>query len=120
VRQPRRERAGFETRTVGAAIQRDVHAAPSKIIHARLRERGRFVVRIVQDLNLQTVAPPIERGSRVNQSFDDIQFVVDGQLDRDARHVGQCGRRDRLGASAPVQPGGQQDVESINGERGCG
>src|SRR5574342_584693 len=55
----------LKTGSIGSAHQRDVCSALAMILDARLRDLRRLVVRIVEHLDLQMFAMPVQRRRRV-------------------------------------------------------
>ncbi len=80
-----------------AAIPADVHhvyPALSVSVDGRSCDPHRLVCGVIQHLDFQPVAGPLERGRGVDQTFGHVPFVVDRQLHRDVRMLQQrWGRR---------------------------
>ena len=64
---------------------RDRQALRGKAIDHRTRDLLRFVGGVIQDLHVQQLARIVEARNRFDQPFDDVAFVKNGQLNRDAR-----------------------------------
>ena len=71
----------------------------------RFSQLGRPIGGIVQDLDLQPIPRIIQRGRGVNQPLDDVLFIEDRQLHRDARPlpVFHFRRKGRVAAMAQVK-----------------
>jgi hypothetical protein len=63
----RLERAGFETRPVGAVVVRDVEPAARVALNRQLRDVAGLVGRIVQNLDLQLLARVVDAAHRIDQ-----------------------------------------------------
>jgi len=74
------ERTGLESGPVDAMNQLNIEAALPQFFGARSSHLARIVGRIVQHLDLQTIARVIQFADRAQQSLDHINFVEDGQL----------------------------------------
>jgi len=60
-------------------------AAKAKTPHRELRNTPRLVGRVVQHLDLQTLARVLDPADGLDQSVGDVHFVEERQLDRDER-----------------------------------
>jgi hypothetical protein len=76
--QPSFQRPGFEAGAIGPMNQFDIKAALAQFRGAIRRNLTRFVGRIVQHLDLQTIARIIQFADRAQQSLDHINFVENG------------------------------------------
>jgi hypothetical protein len=73
------------------------------------------VARVVEDLDLEAVRRPVERGDRVEQPPGDRGLVVQRQLHGDHRQLVGERRRRRLGATpAPRGPGQGEAVRAVD------
>ncbi len=79
------QRAGFETRAVGAVQVHDRVAHGLILLHQRFGERVRIVGRIVEHLNLQQLLRVLHLRGFVDQPLHHIALVVKRKLDGDAR-----------------------------------
>jgi len=77
------ERAGFVTRTVGAAHVHGVHARFTQLENLRFCNRGGFVAGVVEHLNLETVTRVVDATSCIQQTGHDRGLVVERQLHGD-------------------------------------
>ena len=73
----------------------NIHAACSVPAYSQLSNLGRFVGRIVEDLDFEQLARVVHLADRIDQPVGDVHLVEDRQLDRDGRQYGQL--RQRLG-----------------------
>ena len=92
--EPVREGAGLEPGARAATHMRDVqpHAPPAS--HPYSKDQDGLVVRIVEHLDLETVARPVDAAYGVEYALRDVALVVDGQLDANPRNVSPfMGRR---------------------------
>ena len=90
------ERAGLVAGAVLAMDVLDVDALQRVAAHGELRNLPGLVRRIVEDLDLQLLARIFDLADRVDQSIDDVHFVVERQLDGDDRQLVERGFWHRL------------------------
>jgi hypothetical protein len=71
------------------------HVVPGRAVfggESRAERRG-LVVRVVEHLDLEAVARPVERRHAGEEPLDDVHLVEDGELHGDQRQVRRLGRR---------------------------
>jgi len=73
--------------------------SPASPVSGSPRDDGcGFVIRVVEDLDLETVAGPIQLAHGIDDAFRDVALVVDGDLDAQPR-LGSA--RDQLALPRP-------------------
>jgi len=82
--------------------------------HAAGDDRNGVVVRIVEDLDLQSLARPIQGAHSVKDPIGHIAFVVDRHLDADARLPP---RGDRLMNARMETSGSPREEEEVGSKR---
>src|SRR4029077_12395377 len=64
-----------------APDMRDIPSTPAPVGRAKRDDRSGLVIGIVEDLDLQQIAWPVQPADRVEHAFRDIALVVDRNLD---------------------------------------
>jgi hypothetical protein len=86
-RHPMRQSACFESRTRAAPDLGDIDALSPPMGSAPRDDGSRVVVRVVENLDFESITRPIEHADRIENAFCDVALVVDRHLDADARLV---------------------------------
>ena len=107
-----RQRAGFEPLPVVAVMVLDGETEHAVALAQGFRIRVRVIGGIVQHLNLQQFLRILDFGDFVDQPFDDVPFVVNGQLNGDARKLLKARHRLFRGV-LPVLEVGSDDVVTV-------
>ena len=98
------ERAGLVPFAGSPAHVPDVDPAGPPLAHPPRRDLHRLVVRVVKQLDFQSVRRVAQAAGRVDEPFDDVRLVEDGQLHRDDRERVLPGGRFGPGRPAQAQP----------------
>ena len=109
-----RQRARLKPAAIAAMDQFEVHAACPLQLHARASQRRGAIGRIVQHLNLQAIARPVQVCGRVDDALDDARLVVQRELHRDNRGLDEIDRARAVVPVAPVLHDQQQHVHAVN------
>ena len=91
--QPDFERTCLVADAIRSMDQFDVETALPQSPSAGSGDRPRFIRRIIQHLDLQTISWIIEFADRFQQTLDDIDFVEERQLDSHHRQFRKMGER---------------------------
>ena len=110
------ERAGLVPLAGSPPHMPDVDPAGPPFAHPPRRDRHRLVVRIVEQLDFEAVRRIAQTAGGVDEPFDDVGFVEDGQLYRDDRERALPGARFHPGGPAHPQPEQAQPMRSEGGE----
>jgi hypothetical protein len=109
------QRTGFKTCPISTMECLDHYPALAPKIDSPLDQGGRAIVRVVQDLHLETVARVLQPRTGRDQPLDHMAFVIDGELDGDTRGNGRQRRDGKRAAGAPpVLHGQPKRIESID------
>ena len=115
------ERAGLEPGPVATVDVLDVNSLRSQPVDRQFGDAARHVRRVVQDLDLQTIARVLDGAHRLDQTIRDVHLVVERQLDRDNRERLERRERLRLAVTVPhVQVHEVVAMPSVNRENDQG
>ena len=84
-REPMGERSGLEALAAFASNVIRIETTPAQLGDLAPGERSRFVVGVVENLDLEQLARVANPAHRVEQPLGDVHLVVEGKLNRHAR-----------------------------------
>ena len=122
VRESVRQGAGLVADAVRPADLLDVQPRRLQRTHQTRGHGDGLVGAVVENLDVQAIARPVECRNRGDHAADDVRFIVDGKLDQDVRQVraGQGWRQNarRATGTADVQRGDDEKIARQRRERG--
>ena len=107
------QRTGLEPFPVEPADVRNVEPLFCPTADEPGDQEPRLVGRIVQHLDLEPIARPIERAAGIDQTLDDVQLIEDRKLNRDTRVAVQWAR---IGVAWPSPCGESRHKEEIEAD----
>src|SRR5712664_3996268 len=90
----------------------DIDSATAPVGRAAGDDRDGVVIRVVKDLDLQSLARPVQLTHRVQDALGDVALVVDRHLDADHWLVAASERRNQVRPEAGRSPGEVEDVRA--------
>src|SRR5258708_21086413 len=86
----------------------DIDSATAPVGRAAGDDRDGVVIRVVKDLDLQSLARPVQLTHRVQDALGDVALVVDRHLDADHWLLAASAQRNQGGAREVRAPGARE------------
>src|SRR5258708_29678373 len=98
----------------------DIDSATAPVGRAAGDDRDGVVIRVVKDLDLQSLARPVQLTHRVQDALGDVALVVDRHLDADhwLAAPAERGKQGRPGGGRPPRGGGGGPAPTPQGPGG--